>query len=122
MEMRVVLFRRFIAKAGLASAVHSRKIKAMPIWIHALVQSAKKVLPRGYHLYLFGSRAGNCPSATSDYDLGILGTRPLPPGILTRLEVMGEFLPTLDKLDWVDLGRSTAAFRKAALARAVRLA
>jgi len=120
--MRARQCRYWTQKARLAGVVPKSENKDMPSWMHSLVCSAKKILPRGYHLYLFGSRAGRLPNATSDYDLGILGTRPLPVGLITRLEILGDELPTLDKLDWVDLGRSTRAFRKTALSRAVRLA
>jgi len=91
-------------------------------WMSILVKTTRKVLPEGYSLYLFGSRAGDTASSASDYDLGVLGSQPLPPGILTQLEDLGDEIPTLDKLDWVDLGRATAQFRKVAMANAVRLA
>ncbi|NBS07089.1 MAG: nucleotidyltransferase domain-containing protein [Verrucomicrobia bacterium] len=85
-----------------------------------LVDGARKILPEGYGLYLFGSRAAG-GGADSDYDLGVDGPVPLPAGVMTRLEEMGDALPTLAKLDWVDLRRVQAGFREACLRGAVRL-
>jgi len=92
----------------------------MTSWMETLAAEARKILPEGYVLYLFGSRlAGG--SASSDYDLGVDGPAPLPAGVMTRLEEMGETLPTLAKLDWVDLRRVQAGFREACLSGAIRL-
>jgi len=92
----------------------------MNSWMERLVLEARKILPEGYGLYLFGSRVA-VGAAHSDYDLGVDGPAPLPAGVMTRLEEMGDALPTLAKLDWVDLRRVQAGFREACLRGAVRL-
>ena len=72
----------------------------MKPWMTDLKQNAARILPEGFHLYLFGSHAHGMAKQGSDYDLGVLGARPCPPGLLSELEELGETLPTLDKLDW----------------------
>ena len=86
-----------------------------------LKQNAARMLPESFHLYLFGSHAQGTATQGSDYDLGVLGDRPCPPGLLSELEEVGDALPTLDKLDWVDLARVTKSFRNEAMRQAIRL-
>jgi len=93
----------------------------MKPWMTVLKQKAARMLPEGFHLYLFGSQAQGSASLSSDYDLGVLGDHPCPPGLLCELEELGESLPTLDKMDWVDLGRVTKSFRDEALQKAIRV-
>lgn len=93
----------------------------MKPWLTDLVAGARKILPHGFHLYLFGSQAQGSAQATSDVDIGVWGHGELPAGVMTRLEDLGDSLPTLDKMDWVDLGRVSGSFREQALKEAVRL-
>lgn len=93
----------------------------MNSWLAELVDGVKAILPQGFHLYLFGSQANGFARPSSDVDLGILGDRELPVGIMTRLENLGDSLPTLDKMDWVDLTRVSGAFREQALKNAIQL-
>ena len=90
-------------------------------WLTDLRIKATRVLPQGFHLYLFGSHAQGTATQGSDYDLGVLGDRPCPPGLLSELEEVGDAMPTLDKLDWVDLARVTKSFRDEAMRQAIRL-
>ena len=93
----------------------------MNSWLAELVDGVKAILPQGFRLYLFGSQANGFARPSSDVDLGILGDRELPVGIMTRLENLGDSLPTLDKMDWVDLTRVSGALREQALKNAIQL-
>jgi predicted nucleotidyltransferase len=67
---------------------------------------------------LFGSRARRDHRERSDFDLGIYGETPVP---LQTFYKIGDFLdriPTLYRIDWVDLNRAAAAVQKNALANA----
>jgi predicted nucleotidyltransferase len=74
---------------------------------------------RGYRVVLFGSRAsggGRSRSrARSDFDIGILGEAPLPLKTFYAMEDLFEEIPTLYRIDWVDLNRVSPAFRREAL-------
>ncbi len=67
-------------------------------------------------IVLFGSRATGRHTPRSDYDIGIDASTPIPLDIFARIQADIEALPVLQKIDVVDLGRVSAAFRNAALA------
>ena len=90
-------------------------------WLTDLVEGARPILPQGFHLYLFGSQTQGRAQSTSDVDIGVWGQGELPAGVMTLLEDLGDSMRTLDKMDWVDLGRVSGAFREHALKDAVRL-
>lgn len=72
----------------------------------------------GYQVVLFGSRARRDHRPSSDFDFGVYGPRPLP---LATFYEIGDFLddlPTLYRLDWVDLNRAAPSVRNAALQHA----
>ena len=73
---------------------------------------------RGYKVLLFGSRAAGRASPRSDFDLGVLGTVPMPLNVFYQIEDKLEALPTLYKIDWVDLNRVADEFRQRALQHA----
>lgn len=73
---------------------------------------------RGYKVYLFGSRASGNARERSDFDVGVLGDRPLPLKTFYEIEDIFEELPTLYRIDWVDLNRASPEFRDRALRRA----
>ncbi|MDW8322967.1 MAG: nucleotidyltransferase domain-containing protein [Burkholderiales bacterium] len=73
---------------------------------------------RGYKVVLFGSRASGRARLRSDYDLGVLGAKPLPLEDFYAIEDALEDLPTLYRIDWVDLMRVSDRFRARALAQA----
>jgi len=93
----------------------------MKPWLTDLVEGARQILPQGFHLYLFGSQAQGRAQPTSDVDIGVWGQGQLPPGVMTRLEDLGDGLCTLDTLDWVDLGRVSESFRQEALRKAIQI-
>ncbi len=72
----------------------------------------------GRRVVLFGSRAKRTARPRSDFDLGAIGPAPMPLDLFFRIEDAFERLPTLYKIDWVDLSRASEEFRKAALSGA----
>ncbi|MHB8742017.1 MAG: nucleotidyltransferase domain-containing protein [Sulfuricaulis sp.] len=76
---------------------------------------------RGYRIYLFGSRASGTARERSDFDVGVLGEQPLPLKTFYKIEDIFDDLPTLYRIDWVDLNRASPEFRDRALRRTVIL-
>ena len=72
----------------------------------------------GYKIVLFGSRAAGRAGIRSDFDVGVIGEKPMPLDLFYRIEDKLEALPTLYSIDWVDLSRVAPAFRAKALAEA----
>lgn len=72
-------------------------------------------LLHGHKVFLFGSRAAKTARPRSDYDLGVYGAEPLALDAFYEIEDRLEALPTLYKIDWVDLNRASAEFRQQAL-------
>ena len=70
---------------------------------------------QGYKVVLFGSRAAGRAAPRSDFDLGVLGAGPLPLKVFYQIEDKLEALPSLYKIDWVDLNRASDDFRQRAL-------
>jgi len=75
----------------------------------------------GYTVVLFGSRARRSHRDRSDFDVGVIGEDPLPLKTYYRIGDFLESLPTLYRIDWVDLNRAMERLRKNALANAVVL-
>jgi len=72
----------------------------------------------GYQIVLFGSRAHRNHRERSDFDVGVYGTEPLPLRTFYRIADFLEDLPTLYRIDWVDLNRASDSVRKTALGNA----
>lgn len=70
---------------------------------------------RGYRVFLFGSRASGRAGHRSDFDVGVLGETPLRPEVFFKIEDDLEALPTLHKVDWVNLNLVSPEFRERAL-------
>ena len=69
----------------------------------------------GYQVWLFGSRGRGTARSNSDYDIGILGEKPLDLPTYFEIQDAMEALPTLNAIDWVDLNRATKGLRENAL-------
>ncbi len=82
----------------------------------ALRANARRL--QGHKVVLFGSRATGRTRERSDYDLGVVGDVPLPLEDFYAIEDVLEALPTLYRIDWVDLMRTDARFRDRALKEA----
>ncbi len=63
-------------------------------------------------VYLFGSRATGTARASSDLDIGILPTGPVPADTLARLHETFEDSTIPYEVDVVDLSRVTPEFRE----------
>lgn len=70
----------------------------------------------GYRVILFGSRARGDARARSDFDVGVIGSAPMPLDDFYHLADRLDGLPTLYQIDWVDLARASGRFRRHALA------
>jgi predicted nucleotidyltransferase len=68
----------------------------------------------GYRVLLFGSRARGSPRAASDFDLAIDGDKPLELNTFYEIEDALERLPTLARIDWIDLNRASKRLRDSA--------
>lgn len=73
---------------------------------------------QGHKVVLYGSRATGRARERSDYDLGVVGDAPLPLKDFYAIEDTLEALPTLYRIDWVDLMRTDERFRTRALKEA----
>jgi len=68
-----------------------------------------------HRVVLFGSRARGDARPRSDFDVAVVGATPLPLADFYELADQIEKIPTLYKIDWVDLARTTPKFRHSAL-------
>ena len=75
----------------------------------------------GYQVILFGSRARRNHRERSDFDIGVVGDEPLPLKTYYRISDFLESLPTLYRIDWVDLNRAMNPLRENAVKNAVVL-
>jgi len=66
----------------------------------------------GYQVLLFGSRARASHRFNSDYDIGVLGKKPIKLNTFFEIQDAIEALPTLYTIDWVDLNRATKNLRE----------
>ena len=70
----------------------------------------------GHRVVLFGSRARGDARPRSDFDVGVIGETPLQLEDFYALEDQIESLPTLYRIDWVDLARAGEKLRQSVLA------
>ncbi len=75
----------------------------------------KKNLLAGYKVILFGSRAKGTTKNRADFDIGILGDKPLDLKNYFNLKDTLDNLPTLYRIDLVDLSRADKKFKVEAL-------
>jgi predicted nucleotidyltransferase len=88
------------------------------IIVKALIRETVKKMAndlRGSRVFFFGSRVGGGARTRSDFDVGILGKKQLSASLFYKLEDELEELPTLFKIDLVDLARVSERFKQEAL-------
>ncbi len=68
-----------------------------------------------YQLIFFGSRVAGRGGPRSDIDVGILGPKPIPLGVMRAMREAVEDVPTLYTIDLVDFTRASDQFRRVAL-------
>lgn len=71
--------------------------------------------PKKYKVFIFGSRAKGKAGKYSDYDIGILGKRPLPSYLKVLIEEALEESNLPFKVDIVDFSNVSKDFKKVAL-------
>lgn len=81
----------------------------------------RHLAPNAYALVLFGSHAKGDAYPTSDVDIGIVGREPVPFPTMTKILEEKDEIPTLRKIDLVDLQAMSDAFRENVLSYAKRL-
>jgi len=72
---------------------------------------------RKHKVFLFGSRATGSARKQSDFDIGVYGQKPLPLRDFYDIETQLDELPTLYKIDWVDVNKASTQFRGQAMQR-----
>lgn len=75
----------------------------------------------GHKVVLFGSRARRSHRERSDFDIGVFGDKPLSVKDFYRIGDFFESLPTLYRIDWVDLNRASEKLKENALKNAAVL-
>jgi predicted nucleotidyltransferase len=70
---------------------------------------------KGHQVLLIGSRANGKARPRSDFDLGVIGHGSLPLKTFYEIEDALEKIPTLYRIDWVDLNGVSDQFRRIAL-------
>ena len=87
--------------------------------IREILDIIHRHLPRGeFKVMLFGSWAKDTAAPTSDIDIGILGPSPIDEMLLLRIKGEIRAIPTLRRIDIVDLNRSDESFREEVLSYA----
>lgn len=71
------------------------------------------------HVYLYGSRATGTGGRTSDIDVGVVPTEPLPPGLLSSIREALEDSTVPYPVDVIDLSEADGDFRERVLAGAI---
>jgi predicted nucleotidyltransferase len=90
--------------------------------IKEAVRAIRRHLPRrDAELFLFGSRAKSTHSEGSDIDIAILGSRRIAGPLLSRIKEDVRAIPTLRRIDIVDLNGSDARFKREVLSHAKTL-
>jgi len=83
-------------------------------WIIHILDQHKDEL-KNNKVYLFGSRSRQTQKPRSDFDIAIQGKEPINLKLFYQIENRLENLPTLYKIDLVDLNRTSKSFREHAL-------
>lgn len=91
----------------------NREAEILAMIAGVMARNAERL--RGRRVLLFGSRASGKARPRSDFDLGVMGDEPLPLEDFYAIEDQLDALPTLYKIDWVDLNRASPRFRERAL-------
>ena len=77
--------------------------------------------PKKYQVFIFGSRVKGKARKYSDYDIGILGKRPLPSYLKVLIEEALEESDLPFKVDIVDFSKVSEDFKKVALKKIKKL-
>lgn len=83
--------------------------------IKEITSIVQRRAPKGTQVILFGSWANGTAQKTSDVDIGLLAKEPLPSLTMTQIINEVSALPTLRKVDIVDLNTVDKRFKESAL-------
>ena len=97
----------------MTNANHAREQQVLTMIVGVLRSSSAALA--GRRVVLFGSRARGQARDRSDFDIGVVGTTPLPLADYYVIEDQLDALPTLYRIDWVDFARAGDNFRRRAL-------
>ena len=89
--------------------------------INQVAEIIKQQLPADCEIFLFGSWAKRQALPASDLDIGILGQAEVPWETMMKIKSAAQGLPTLRKIDIVDLRAAGEEFRKNVLNHALKL-
>ena len=89
--------------------------------IKALYKLAEKYEARGVNLFIFGSFARSKDRSTSDLDIGISWQKKRMPRVFTELYRDVQALPTIRKIDLVDMAQVDEAFKREAMKESIFL-
>lgn len=118
--MQYGLISQAIGRMDTIAEIKEKEIKPL-LW--DVVKIIRKHVPdQFYHILLFGSWATLQSLPTSDLDVGILGPGPLDDLVMARIREQIDRLPTLRKIEVVDLWSVEDRFRQKAERNAERLA
>lgn len=70
---------------------------------------------RGYRVFLFGSRASGRARERSDFDVGVMGNKPLPSTTFFKIHQLLDGVETLCRIELVDFNRVSPRFREIAM-------
>lgn len=79
--------------------------------INKITECIKKYLSGDYKIFLFGSWAKGGALETSDIDIGIYGKKEVPWDLMVKILGEVEEIPTLRKIDVLDLNAKEKIFR-----------
>lgn len=91
-----------------------------------ILQEVKKIVfnylsKDEYSIFLFGSRAKGDNLERSDFDVGIFGNSPVPWSKMTIIKDKIDRIPTLKKIDIIDLKSSSESFKKEAVNNSIKI-
>ena len=90
--------------------------------LREILKIIRRYLPeKDFKIFLFGSWAKESAEPTSDIDIGILGKESVEGLVLIRIKCEIEAIPTLRKIDVVDLKAVDDKFREGVLSYAKQL-
>lgn len=90
--------------------------------IAIIARITERLLPKTHRAFLFGSRAVGTAKPHSDYDLGVIGPRPLSVREWGALNDAFEEAPIIHAVDVVDFYPASDSFKKVALRRTIPIA
>ena len=87
--------------------------------LEMIITAMRKHVPKEYSILLFGSWAQSVATPTSDIDIAIYGPERIDSVIMARIREDIEDIPTLRKIDIVDVNASDKNFRERIVNKAV---